>query len=178
MPYYLVEYQLNPGETFTGHGGYMTRRGKILGITSNLRPGYKIVTEEENYDYETEIFPILYSFSTHVGRDVTWNRDTGEVIPMNDSLDFRKMVKKLELKNIMTRMLSESDAIALRISTMSVEGFSNQEINAEKQKYADILAKRRAIKRNYNRIIQMIDDCTSTAQVQNIDIETELLREE
>lgn len=176
MPYYLVEYQLERGESFPGHGGHMTRRGKLLGITSNLRPNYRIVTRNDNYDYENEIFPVLYSFATHIGRDVDWNENTGEVVLMNSCLDFKKMKKKMELKNTMVRLLSESDDIAMRISTMAAEGFTEQEINEEKQRYNDVLSRRRTIKRNYDRVLQMIQNCTNDTQVLNIDIEAELLR--
>lgn len=177
MPYYLVEYDLKPGETFEGHGGYSTKSGKILGITSALKSDYRIVTIGDNYDYEKEIFPLLYSLSTHINKDVEWDPYTGEVKLLDQSLEFRKMKKIMELNMKISFYLSQTDEIAMRIATMIAEGFDETEIEEEKVKHRDILEKRKRMKKNQAKIINIIKSCSSISELENIDLE-ELLNKE
>lgn len=76
-----------------------------------------------------------------------------------------------QLKEKVTQMLSETDWVVIKLQSMKEEGWSEAEIENEKQKYVKILAQRKAIREWNLKMKQIIQNAQTVEELEGIKIE-------
>ena len=88
-----------------------------------------------------------------------------------EKLQDLKQRKLQELKQYVANLLSQTDWVIIKLQSLREEDWSDTEIQAEMQKYANILAQRKAIREWNSQMEQTIQNAQSIEELEGIKIE-------
>lgn len=86
-------------------------------------------------------------------------------------LNERKQQKTSELKNYVAEILSQTDWVVTKLQSLKEEGWTEEEIEAEKQRYATVFQQRRAIREWNLQMKQAIKEAKTLEELEKIKIE-------
>jgi len=89
------------------------------------------------------------------------------------SFDDFKQEKLQQLKSYVSNLLSQTDWVVIKLQSMKEEGWSNNEIQVEVQKYQPILEKRKRIREWNEQTEQAIQNAKTIEELEAIKIEFE-----
>lgn len=85
-------------------------------------------------------------------------------------LQYLKDVKIMELKNYVNRYLSRTDWVTIKLISMANEGYTDEEIEIERQKKSSILEERRRIREWYKTKKQEILNETDISRLRTLSL--------
>ena len=88
-----------------------------------------------------------------------------------EKLQDLKQRKLQELKQYVANLLSRTDWVIIKLQSLRDEGWSDTEIQAEMQKYAGVLAQRKAIREWNLQMEQAIQNAQSIEELEGVKIE-------
>ncbi len=167
---WLVEYELGPDEVFDGFGGYTGKNNKLIGLANSLKSNYRVLTRNGEYT-DDDVFPLFYAYYLSHNKTPLWNSDGSITIPDTLDLNFIKRVKIFELKSYVSNLLAQIDWIIIKLYGMQLEGFSADEVNAEKTKYSDRLSLRKKIRQWNKSMEDAINKASSVNELLSLSLE-------
>jgi hypothetical protein len=130
--------------------------------------GQLFATEDKNLALSNAIEFEVESFD-----DLIWDGTQIRLKTQDEKLQELKAQKLSELKTYVASLLSQTDWVIIKLQSMKEEGWSDNEIQVEVQKYQPILEKRKRIREWNKQTKQAIQNAKTIEELEAIKIEFE-----
>ncbi len=105
-------------------------------------------------------------------QDLVVDKETGKLRlkTEEEKLNEAKQYKLQELKTYMADLLAQTDWVIVKLQSMANEGWADEEIQAERQKYEPVFKQRREIREWAEQMKKLIKDAKTVDEVLSLEI--------